>query len=57
MIRFLGILLVLIFVKHAENAEQRVADGAESFGFLLMPKADLELDLVDGRRVPLRGGV
>jgi hypothetical protein len=57
MIRLFGVFLLLIFIEHAEHAEQRVAYSAEGFRFLLMFQADLELDLVDGGRVPLRGGV
>jgi hypothetical protein len=56
MIGLLGIL-ILIFVEHAEHAQERVADRAESLGFLLMLQADLKLDVVDGGRVPLRGGI
>jgi len=56
MIGLLGIL-ILIFIEHAEHAQERVADRAESLGFLLMLQADLELYLVDGGGVPLRGGV
>ena len=56
MIGLLGILIV-IFVEHAENAEEGVADRAESLGFLLVLQADLELDIVDGGSVPLRGGI
>ena len=50
-------ILSIVFIEHAEDAEEGVADGAEGLGFLLMLEADLELDVVDGRGVPLRGGV
>jgi len=49
--------IIVVFIEHAEDAEERVANGAEGFGFLLVLEADLELDVVDGRGVPLRGGV
>jgi hypothetical protein len=60
MIGLLGSLIpiiVIVFIEHAEDAEEGVADGAEGLGFLLVLEADLELDVVDGRGVPLRGGV
>lgn len=59
MIGLLGSLIpiIVVFIEHAEDAEERVADGAEGLGFLLVLEADLELDVVDGRGVPLRGGV
>ena len=50
-------ILSIVFIEHAEDAEEGVADGAEGLGFLLVLEADLELDVVDGRGVPLRGGV
>jgi hypothetical protein len=56
MIGLLGILIV-IFIEHAEHAEEGVADRAESLGLLLVLQADLELDIVDGGGVPLRGGI
>jgi hypothetical protein len=47
MIRFFDFLAIFVFVKHTEDAEKGVANGAEGFGFLLVLKAHLKLDVLD----------
>jgi len=55
--------LFIIVLHHTEDTEETVAYGAEGFGFFLMLLAYLELDLLDGRSVPIgvvinkRGGI
>jgi hypothetical protein len=48
-----GFPFVRLLVYHAEDTEEGVADGAEGLGILLVSLTDLELDLLDGRGVPV----
>jgi hypothetical protein len=42
-----------VVLDHAEKTKQRIANGAESLGLLLMLLANLKLHFLNGRCIPV----